>query len=399
MGEGAAIKKRGVSARMLSTKIRTGEDDEFYLFFRQRCLALQARFAELVDLKKVPRVFLHGNPHLDNFAKTQHGEGMIDFDRSRVGPYSWDLVRLMCSVSLKREEADRPFLSKKVVKHLMESYLAAFDRPHELHDVPQLLKQEKPKEWEKSTAAYLAHDKRWAKKMRAHPLFPSHPTVQALTELYFQGRGEFDWDSRWQIEEAGQASGSLGKSRVIVALVSKKDPSDKILLDIKEVYEDPDTDFFFNPYVHHGLRMIEASFLHAPGLEQRLGHVTWRGKQYWGRQIPSFKAKLKGFLDERTQVDFVESVGFQLGRAHRLSLRSAEPRLLERNLKEQVQTWINVGERLNDELRRAWDYSCATALIAQAPQSSTAVPRIDVPTIQAPAGVALPELRVIRPLV
>ncbi len=342
----------------------SGEGEEFYLFFRQRCLALQSRFSELANLKSSPRVFLHGNPHVDNFAKTLHGEAMIDFDRSRVGPYCWDIVRLLCSVSLKREEAGKRFLSKRVVRDFLDGYLAGFEKPEVRFRAPELLKQLRPRDWEKSTAAYLQHNKRWAQKMRARPLFPSHPTVQALVAGYFQSRHESDWDAQWRINEAGQASGSLGKGRIIVALASLKDKNDQILLDLKEVYDDMDSVHFYNPYVHHGLRMIEASFLHAPRFEQRLGFMSFRGKQYWGRQIPTFKAKLKGTLNENQQADFVAAVGGQLGRAHRMSLRAAEPKQLEKDLKENFGTWLGVAERLNEELRRAWEYSTATALLA-----------------------------------
>lgn len=342
-------------------------------------MALQARFAELVDLKRTPRVFLHGNPHLDNFAKTSQGEAMIDFDRSRIGPYGWDLVRLLCSVSLKREEGGgKRFLPKRVVKDCIEAYLAAFGRPEARLRVPELLKDAKPREWEKDCGDYLKQNKRWARKMRASPLFPSNPMVQALVDAYFQSRHEGDWMDHWQVLEAGQASGSLGKGRVIAALSSRHDKRDVILLDLKEVYEDADTTHFYNPFVHHGLRMIEGSFLHAPGFEQRLGFMTWRNRQYWGRQIPTFKAKLKGWLSENQQADFVTAVGAQLGRAHRLSLRAATPAQLEKHLKENLGVWLAVAERLNEELRRAWAYSSATNLIVPTAEPVREAPVFDV---------------------
>ena len=44
--------------------------------------------------------------------------------------------------------------------------------------------------------------------------------------------------------------------------------------------------------------MIEASKIFADGMEERLGYCTHQGKQYWGRQIPSFSVKVKKFLEK-----------------------------------------------------------------------------------------------------
>src|SRR3990172_1463522 len=56
-----------------------------HIFFRRLKTHIQARFAELVDLNNISQVFLHGSPHLDNYARTNTGCGMIDFDRAHVG--------------------------------------------------------------------------------------------------------------------------------------------------------------------------------------------------------------------------------------------------------------------------------------------------------------------------
>jgi hypothetical protein len=63
--------------------------------------------------------------------------------------------------------------------------------------------------------------------------------------------------------------------------------------------------------------MIEASRIFADGMEQRLGHCTFQGKQYWGREIPSFAVKVKKFLDRDELCDFAYSVGSELGKGHR----------------------------------------------------------------------------------
>ena len=51
---------------------------------------------------------------------------MVDFDRSRVG-YTWDLVRLMVSLSLRQRRMRRAF-STEVLKQ-MKGYLRGFRHP------------------------------------------------------------------------------------------------------------------------------------------------------------------------------------------------------------------------------------------------------------------------------
>ena len=91
-------------------------------FYRLCGRAMQKRFVELVDPAQIPQAFVHGNPHLDNYAKTERGAAMVDFDRSRVGPYSYDLVRFLVSLSIRRSHRDHRFLHPVVLANLRRGY-------------------------------------------------------------------------------------------------------------------------------------------------------------------------------------------------------------------------------------------------------------------------------------
>jgi hypothetical protein len=86
---------------------------------------MRNRLSELIDLSKAPRVFLHGNPHINNFARFPGGSAMIDFDRTCIGPYLWDLVRLMVSTAFKQageDEIGGTFLRLGVLQRLKSGY-------------------------------------------------------------------------------------------------------------------------------------------------------------------------------------------------------------------------------------------------------------------------------------
>ena len=61
-----------------------GEKQDRILFFRMMGPIMQARLEKIIDLRLVPRVLIHGNPHLDNYVRTFRGSALLDFDRSRI---------------------------------------------------------------------------------------------------------------------------------------------------------------------------------------------------------------------------------------------------------------------------------------------------------------------------
>ena len=48
---------------------------------------------------------------------------MVGFDRSRIGPYAYDLVRFLISVSLCRLQQDEYLLHPIILDHFRRGYL------------------------------------------------------------------------------------------------------------------------------------------------------------------------------------------------------------------------------------------------------------------------------------
>jgi hypothetical protein len=320
---------------------------------------MQGHFQSLIDHAKQPLVLVHGNPHTENYVITDQGAGMVDFDRSRIGAYSWDVVRFLCSLSLKREdEGAHPFLSPTVLEYFKEGYLRGF----EAHKVPY---KEVSKSidkagfdvWYNTTREYLDANVKWAKEMRKSPIKPDNRLMLKLLEEYLKSRKEEDLLKDYKIEEAGKAKGTFGNRRILLALAPKKNEAqkDKILLELKTVYQDADSKYYFNPFKHHGLRMIKASELYAPNIELRLGYASYKGQEYWGREIPPKSAKIKDRLNEFEQVDIAYSVATQLGRAHRRSIvKPAKPEDLLKHFMSNFELFVGVGMQMNQDLLMAY---------------------------------------------
>lgn len=328
-----------------------------YLFFRIAGPIMQNKLQRYLDLTKVPSTFIHGNPHIDNYVRTSRGSAMMDFDRSRIGPYCWDIIRFLSSLSLRREDNDG-FLDRRIVEHFLDAYIIHFLNPDIPHKQLKLLKEAKPEKWQMSTRDYLRANKKWAKKMRENKMDPRNESIQALLHKFLESRNELTLLNEYYIDEVGLTPGSLGKKHFIYSLLPKNPDSrvDAILLDIKEVYADKNTRFFYSPFDHHGLRMIEASKIFADGMEERLGYCTHLGKQYWGRQIPPFAVKVKKFLNKDELCDFACSVGSELGKGHRKGLKDPKMvEVIEKDFTENFDRYYKISKLFTYEIALAFE--------------------------------------------
>ncbi len=328
-----------------------------YLFFRMAGPIMQSKLQRFIDLTKVPTTFIHGNPHIDNYVHTFRGSAMMDFDRSRMGPYCWDIIRFLSSLALRKEDGGG-FLDRRVIEHFLDSYYIHFLHPDIPHKQLKLLKDAKPEKWQLNTKDYLRSNKRWAKKMREFRINARSENVVQLLNKFLASTQEPGLLNEYYIEEVGLTPGSLGKKHYIFSLFPKNPDShkDAILLDVKEVYEEKNNRFFYSPYEHHGQRMIEASKIFADGLEERLGYCTHQGKQYWGREIPSFAVKVKKFLDKDELCDFAAAVGSDLGKGHRKGLRDPKQvELIEKDLVANFDRYVKIAKLFTFELALAFE--------------------------------------------
>lgn len=327
------------------------------MLFRMACPLMQAKLSRFVDLRQVPLTFLHGNPHIDNYVKTNRGSAMMDFDRSRMGPYCWDIIRFLASLHLRKEEGGG-FLDDKIVEYFLDAYIVHYSHTDIPHKQLKMLKGVKPDDWQRNTREYLKANKKWARKMRQFPVNPKNEQATLLLTKHLESRNDQSLLNDYSISELGLTPGSLGKKHFIYALMPKSPTSvaDAILMDIKEVYEERDNQFFYNPYPHHGQRMIEASKIYAPGMEDRLGFCTINNKQFWGREIPSFAVKVKKYLNKEELCDFAYSVGSELGRGHRLGFKDQKhPELLEKDLTINFDKYFKISKLFAYEISLAFD--------------------------------------------
>lgn len=323
----------------------TQKRKDLYYFFRKEYLTFKKNFENIVLTKpSIPKVLLHGNAHVENVVINKKGVGLVDFDRSCVGPYSFDIIRFLSSLYLKQKKNEGHFLPQNVLNEFKNAYIFGFKNPR--FKGKSYKKNIKVRKWQKSTEAYIHSKKKWGKKLFEKPISLQDKKVLHLIWGYMRSRNEEDLLFKYKIDRIGEAEGTFGKKRYLVHLVPLNKDKDSILLDIKEVYQDEDTILFYNPYKHHGFRMIEACRHYSSKLESRLGYTDYQGQQYWVRRIQPFQMKFEEELNTSDLINLVHIVGLQLGQAHRKNLFSKTKTHLIHHFEVYFDDWVKLAQKL-----------------------------------------------------
>ena len=335
-----------------------------HLYYRRMKTAIQARYAELVDHQTIPRVFLCGNPHIDNYAITPTGCGLLDFDRAYIGPYSWDIVCLLLSLALKQATSQQDFLPESIIQDCAEAYCQGFNQPEaalQTLSSPTTLARASE---EQSMSQYLMANKKWAKKMRAHPIALDTSLLSELLQQYLASRAQTDILHHFNLMAAGRCVGTFGRPRFLLALhPHEPEQADAILLDIK-VTKDylqghwPHLRWYHHAYTHEAKRVIAARRLYAPHCDQSEGYARLCGEHYWGRYVPCLNRKIKHLLDLTELMHCATVLGQQLGRGHRLSLQGQTPSDHLRHFAEHYSENVACVAQMQQELLLAHQAYC-----------------------------------------
>lgn len=329
-----------------------------YFYFRRSKSPLHERLTQLVNHSKVPNVLIHGSPHIDNYAKTQFGAGMIDFDRAYRGPYLWDMVCLLIAIHLRNPDSHYCDISKNIAQTLQESYLASFNQPETPYQLYTPLENVILKPWEENMKGYAKSEKKWASQKNTFPVDVQDPFANALLQDLLSHHPQATAISSHHVSKIFYASGSFGRRRYIYLL--EKNRAQPIFMDIKETKNFlastwTYTKWYKNPYPSEGRRLFEAAKIYAPDFYQHESYASLKGIDYWGREIPSLNRKPNKIFTTEEQLAFAIAGGSQLGRGHRLSLYDISENHFINYFNQNYSNVIAVTNVLLQELMAVWE--------------------------------------------
>lgn len=202
--------------------------------------AVCAVYEEMARVDSLPRnlrVNLHGDAHVEQYAVTDLGRGLTDFDDSSQGPAAVDLVRFATSLRLTAAANGWEADSDELILALLDGYAAALENPDTIAPEPSIVGRAREAfttdrasyyEWVDSVLGVLSPEDRAGLAAALGPyveaMLQDHPELEAS---YFE---------LIEIGALGLGIGSALDRKYVVRFRGPTDePLDDEIIEIKEV--------------------------------------------------------------------------------------------------------------------------------------------------------------------
>lgn len=307
---------------------------------------INTTFAETVcrefreDLDELPTVNLHGDAHLEQYAVTDLGRGLTDFDDSATGPPVLDLMRITTSMRLAALQHDVADAGAAMLDAFFRGYGAALVEPDTLPPEPA---------WAGRARAAFRHDRPrylvWAESLM-QPIDPaaseqivqgSQPYFEAMRAQHPELPGEF-----FHLERLGRLHMGIGSALDDKYLLRVRGqtaaPADDLILEVKELRDLSGISCMRGERRRDPFRILVAQSRIAYVPYPYLGYVRLQGRIFW----------VHGWVDNYAELDLVQmtdaaelaevagDIGVQLGRGHPKQIASPLDLQLRRAMGEMV---------------------------------------------------------------
>jgi hypothetical protein len=263
-----------------------------------------------------PDVTLHGDPHVEQYAVTDRGRGLADFDEATVGPHLLDLVRF--ATSLRLAMSDRGWDgADDVVRVFLAGYADALKNPTRLPPEPRVVARLRAR-FDRDRNDALARAEGLMEPLPPDKA-PGDETLARTSRLLAQVSG---WpEASFKVKRVGahrMGIGSAGDEKYLLRIEGRTPvPQDDVILEVKEVrpsaggscvHGEPGPD-----------RILKGSSQLAYQAFQYAGGITLEGHSYWFHAWTDNYAEIDirrdlGSLAELQEI--ARDAGFQLGRGH-----------------------------------------------------------------------------------
>ena len=311
-------------------------------FSEQVCQRFQAQASQM------PRVNLHGDAHLEQYAVTDLGRGLTDFDDSSTGPGVIDLLRFGVSIELALFQSKNVLAAPEVQGHalitiLLAGYKDALRNPQITLEVPRWAKRMRG-DFKQDRPSHLA----WAETLMS----PMRPDALAAFERliveYAEGmRAQTPSlpEHFYQVRSKGQLHMGIGSAldeKYLIRIEGPtKSPTDDIIVEAKEVRDLSGISCIANAQDIDPFRILVGQSRLAYEPYEHLGFVAGPTKTFWLHAWTENYKELS--LDSPPQSadelrEIIYDVGAQLGLGHvkqiaaphDAQLRRVQLRLVER---------------------------------------------------------------------
>jgi len=319
------------------------------------------RFQEY--LGDIPNVNLHGDPHLENYAITERGRGLTDFDDATIGPMVLDLVRFGVSIRLACEANGWDDKAEEIVDCFLSSYRAALENPGLTIPAPELVTRIRSR---------FTADRERALAERQRLMEPLEQPLEDFKPGYMQYVDQMKAQHPdlppyfFDIKKAGRLKMGIGSALDEKYLLrvegSTKNNEDDLILEIKEIRSIRGISCILlskkNPLrpIVMQARLAYEPYRYAGFIVAAGNKVTRRGETFWVHEWYDNYHELSirtSFQTPKDLHDIAADVGVQLGLGHprhitdtdSSGLRTTLASILERLREEIEQTIFDLTEQ------------------------------------------------------
>jgi hypothetical protein len=301
-----------------------------YVYFRFVNRSWIARICDDfgAELRSLPVVRLHGDPHVEQFAYTNDAWGLDDFDDSARGPAAIDIVRFLGSIDLAARQRFWEKHREKLFDGFVEGYKRGLAEPDYLPRAPEIVRQLRAQA-PRTRAAFLVLNDSRIQPLTEGAMKAVIAAVEAFAGIVLRERPDLV-SGYFRVVRAGWVQGGVGSAATPKIMVrvqgASDDPADDELLELKKIGDLGGLRCLETPAFQPTLRIIDGSkqlgrlkhSILAAGPELVIPEVAARGQRlddWWLRNVdPSYRQV--GLTDLRSVDDLaaiVHDAGVQLG--------------------------------------------------------------------------------------
>ncbi len=284
-------------------------------FSREIC----ARFADVMDV--LPACNLHGDAHLEQYAVTESGRGLTDFDDASTGPAIIDLMRFGVSIHLACRQLGWENQADSLMAIFIAGYRSGLLQTDGIFPEPKLAKQIRA-EFKNDPAGRL---KSVCALMKPFPAEERQRLIESIQPYVARQLAQhleypinyFDIIDMGPIQ-IGIGS-ALDQKYVLRVQGQTADSLDDVVLEIKEVRGLSGIDCISTKNSSDPFRVLLGETRMAYDPSGHLGYCRFNGRNFWlhswGTQYQELKIG-KSFKNIEALAEIVKDAGFQLGRGH-----------------------------------------------------------------------------------
>jgi hypothetical protein len=303
-----------------------------------------------------PLVTLHGDAHVEQYAVTDKGRGLTDFDDSTLGPPWIDLARFATSIRLAMRERGWSEAAEGAITSFQRGYLEALAEPRLVAPEPAVARRLR--------AGFV--DDREACLARAEALMKELPPDRAPGPATLDKAAVYLAEAArrparfFRVKKVGALSIGIGSAADEKYLFRIEGPSpaahDDVILEIKEVRPLPDLGCLRAELGPTRILVAQATLAYEPF--SYVGALSLEGRHVWFHAWPDNYAELSiARLDSARELGEVAfDAGIQLGRGHVRRDRNKVDKRLREALRKSLAP-IDLGPlslALADACEEAW---------------------------------------------